>query len=1050
MRGLRTVLAAASFSLSALAAGVWELDGDLQDTSGAGHEARAAKREFVALAKGQGLGPGIRVEVADAPDLRLQPGLEAECRFRLDERPAGPQILFTKDREYLLRVDWVKEGGQLSFFVHAGGEWEPRVRGPVVKTGVWYDTKVRWDGTQVTLQVGKDQIWTRKRVGIAVPTKEPLQVGPFAGVIDRIAIRNPGYERQQLFEKVAKAPHQPSGATGARYVDGPGWGKWQVVGKATRRVEGDSLVATFPTQTSFLISPQLGVLAGENPFVCLDAEVAATGCRGEVLIYGEGGFGVIPFAIPAKGRTLILEGPEHEFWHGRISRLGVRFSSGQAPVRLRRLLLSATPEGRPFLRVRSFAPGRAKLRTNREETVIAVVNNLGASVEKVRATLAVPKGVSLLDPAERTVDFLGRDAIDLVTWRIRSAAPVAGEVKVTVTGPDGSTCNAAHRVEFLPPVNLPHTGYVPAPMPATTDYTGLMHYCALWKEGTHYGWGRIEPWPERRPAIGWYDEGTPEVADWHIKYAVDHGISGFIYCWYRTDFEPEIHQMLGHAVHDGLHEARYRDRVKYCIMWENGCAKGVKDADDLLKNLFPFWMKNYFTNPSYLKVDNMPVLFVWRPEKVGPQLGGAENTRRAFDAMRAACRAKGFAGLRIIGCLDKANRDLQERLAAEGWDATSGYGLRPQGEATVGADSEGINYSDHADTLKLYRREWESRRDAGTLPDIPNVMMGWDPRPWHGANTPSYRANPAAANFEAACRDAKALVDAKPATAWDRGLMVFDNWTEFGEGHYLEPVSGFGFDFVNAIKRVFCTKWAPEALTDVIPEDVGLAPPERRYQAIRAAYGKQPPWRPRRIVGDLVAHWSFDATQGGRIADDSGNGFSLAAPRVKAVAGRGGKVLACGNDAASHPTNAAFFPPRGLTVSLWCKPDTAKQSDRWLVSTVRRGGDGYRLGFAQGCPAWQVPKAKWSHSLVGPEELPVGAWTHLAATFDNRMMRLYVNGKQVGELARAGLVHLGNGDINLGSYGGSRACFQGGMDDVRVHNRPLTAAEIVKLAASAH
>ena len=105
MRGLRTVLAAASFSLSALAAGVWELDGDLRDTSGAGHEARAAKREFVALAKGQGLGPGIRVEVADAPDLRLQPGLEAECRFRLDERPAGPQILFTKDREYLLRVE---------------------------------------------------------------------------------------------------------------------------------------------------------------------------------------------------------------------------------------------------------------------------------------------------------------------------------------------------------------------------------------------------------------------------------------------------------------------------------------------------------------------------------------------------------------------------------------------------------------------------------------------------------------------------------------------------------------------------------------------------------------------------------------------------------------------------------------------------------------------------------------------------------------------------------------------------------------------------------
>ena len=42
----------------------------------------------------------------------------------------------------------------------------------------------------------------------------------------------------------------------------------------------------------------------------------------------------------------------------------------------------------------------------------------------------------------------------------------------------------------------------PRPQPAKTDYISLMHYCALWKEGTHWGWKRIEPYPERRPAIG--------------------------------------------------------------------------------------------------------------------------------------------------------------------------------------------------------------------------------------------------------------------------------------------------------------------------------------------------------------------------------------------------------------------------------------------------------------------------------------------------------------------------------------------------------------------
>jgi hypothetical protein len=1034
----------------AMAGGRWEFSGNLADGSDSAHVAKAMKPTFAPLPEGQALGAGVQVDIPDAPDLRLSPGFEVSCRFRMDERPPGAQVLVTKDKEYLLRVDWTKEGGNLSFFVYAGDQWEPRARGPVVKVGEWYETRARWDGLESVLQVGKDQIWTRARSGVAMPTDNPVQIGPFPGLIDRVEIRNPGYERRRLLEQAVEAPNpRPASAT-ARYTDSKGWSEWSPLGKASKRLDASSLLAAFPDETSLLASPALAVEAGANPFLCIDAEAPMDGCRGEVQVYGSGGYGIIPFSIPARGRTLILEGPQFEFWHGTIRRLALRFESGEQPVRLRRFLLSSQPEGRPFLRVRSFAPGRAKLRVGREETLVAVVNNLGADAEGVTAKLTVPQGIAILDGDTRTIEYLGREAIDLLTWRVRADREVNGEAKVVAMGTDDSRGEAACTVEFLPPVNLPRTGYVPQPMPATTDYINLMHYCALWKEGTHYGWGRIEPWPDRRPAIGWYDEGTPEVADWHIKYALDHGISGFIYCWYRSDFEPEIHQSLGHAIHEGLHNARYRDQFNYCIMWENGCAKGVKDADDLLQNLFPFWMENYFTNPSYLKIDNQPVLFVWRPEKVGPQLGGTENTRKAFDAMRAACRAKGFAGLRIIGCLDRANPELQKRLAAEGWDATSGYGLRPQGEATVGMDSEGVPYSDHAATLKLYRNEWEARRDAGSIPDIPNVMMGWDPRPWHGASTRGYRANPTPAAFEAACRDAKELVDAKPADAWERRLVVLDNWTEFGEGHYLEPVTGFGFDFVNTIKHVFCTKWAPEALTDVVPADVGLAPPERRYQAVREAYGDQPPWRPRKITGDLVAYWDFDTAQGGKLADGSGNGFGLATTSLQTVGGRGSKVLQCRDGAASHPTNAAFFPPKGITISLWCKPEMANQSDRWLVSTVRKGADGYRLGFSQGRPAWQVPKEKWSHSLVASDALPVDEWSHVVATFDDRTLRLYVNGKQVGTLERPGLIRVGGGDMNLGSYGGDRACFVGQMDDVRIHNRPLSAEEIAKLAANQH
>ncbi len=64
-----------------------------------------------------------------------------------------------------------------------------------------------------------------------------------------------------------------------------------------------------------------------------------------------------------------------------------------------------------------------------------------------------------------------------------------------------------------------------------------------------------------------------------------------------------------------------------------------------MNNLLPFWMDNYFKDPGYLKVDNKPVLFIYRPEFLVDDLGGVEQVRAAFDKMRQACRDAGFEGL---------------------------------------------------------------------------------------------------------------------------------------------------------------------------------------------------------------------------------------------------------------------------------------------------------------------------------------------------------------------------------------------------------------------
>jgi hypothetical protein len=52
------------------------------------------------------------------------------------------------------------------------------------------------------------------------------------------------------------------------------------------------------------------------------------------------------------------------------------------------------------------------------------------------------------------------------------------------------------------------------------------------------GWPTYEKWrvlnafPERVPLLGYYQEGDPAVMNWQIKWAVEHGISFFVFDWY--------------------------------------------------------------------------------------------------------------------------------------------------------------------------------------------------------------------------------------------------------------------------------------------------------------------------------------------------------------------------------------------------------------------------------------------------------------------------------------------------------------------------------------
>jgi hypothetical protein len=222
--------------------------------------------------------------------------------------------------------------------------------------------------------------------------------------------------------------------------------------------------------------------------------------------------------------------------------------------------------------------------------------------------------------------------------------------------------------------------YIPAPVPVKTSILIGAHNCPLW-EGPPSGhvWEQVIKHPERTPALGFYDDTNPEVADWETKWAVEHGINFFVYCWYRSGRADAVDTHYAGAI-EALKKSRFVGQFKFSIMWENQARdmdswgqSGVSGEADLLERLLPFWMTNYFQHPSYLKIDNKPLLYIYDAYKLSKDLGGPAKVAQALDKMRELCRHQGFDGLYILSELRNTNPDELAIRKQMGFDCIFEY-----------------------------------------------------------------------------------------------------------------------------------------------------------------------------------------------------------------------------------------------------------------------------------------------------------------------------------------------------------------------------------------
>ena len=159
------------------------------------------------------------------------------------------------------------------------------------------------------------------------------------------------------------------------------------------------------------------------------------------------------------------------------------------------------------------------------------------------------------------------------------------------------------------------------------------------------------------------------------------------------------------------------------------------------------------------------------------------------------------------------------------------------------------------------------------------------------------------------------------------------------------------------------------------------------------------------------------------------------------------------NDSPSLDPSAA-----GITVAAWVRRNSGADNQNWVSVVSRQVGDTFYehfyLGFRpEGEYAWIVNTTNgysfWPSTVVAP----VGQWMHLVGTYDGAVLRLYVNGVEQFAVPHSGTIRPDSTGITIGSSHNDAAhtpidLLNGSVDEVRIHQGALTAAEVVALYQS--
>ncbi len=363
--------------------------------------------------------------------------------------------------------------------------------------------------------------------------------------------------------------------------------------------------------------------------------------------------------------------------------------------------------------------------------------------------------------------------------------------------------------------------YIPTPERVSGDYYIACHYYPGWSDDSlcmHGGFAEMRNYPDRKPLMGWYDSKDPMAVDWEIKWACEHGINSFIYCWYRhkdnTGKPVSRDTIRTGGLHEGFLRARFQHFMDFAIMWECQPTWGtVTDTDDLINNLLPFWVENYFSRPNYMSFDNIPYVYVYSPDNLVKAFGSAVKCSEALAICNEEIKKYGFSGIHFSCEQYRPDLDELRRLRTAGFDSSFQYGWYPEK-----TDISAAEYEKYLRTCTLPSQiveDFEASRIEERIKHFPGYCMFTNSvsrnatEHWLG-NFNATKLSNAELQWEFTHNEyrhslerMKGIIDTLPDGDIGKKIVVLDNWNEWGEGHFIAPCVKNGFKYLEAVREVY-------------------------------------------------------------------------------------------------------------------------------------------------------------------------------------------------------------------------------------------------------